>query len=325
MSLTPRIGAGGLVSTANSTTTLLGVSGVFTGTFEEILETGHITIQVRSNVVSATDGLSIEWSSDGVTAQDTDVFTVPANKGKVYTFGPQAQYFRIKYTNGGTAQTTFNLQVIKKVVSQKASSHRIQDMIVDDDDAELIKSILAAKRDDGAYTNVTATNDNRLRVSASQESVALTDLGQVFSISVDYSLPSSGVFNPAIFIKNPIGNTKKIRIIRISLGVTIANVAVAWRLFVNPTTTANGTSQTPVNLNVGGGSNPVVTAEVYLTPTVTSNGTRLFGYESGQNVTSTEIIGDALVVLNPGNTLLITGDPLSNNRNTLITMYWTEV
>jgi hypothetical protein len=160
-------GISGVVDTSNSTSTPLGVSGVFTGTFVEVLDYLHITLQVKSDVASATDGLVIEWSPDGTNIDESDSFTVPLNKGKVFTFGPQAQYYRIKYTNGGSAQTFFRLQTILKTGLQKASSHRISDQINTQDDAELVKSILTGENTalPAQFLNIKANSAGRLLVS----------------------------------------------------------------------------------------------------------------------------------------------------------------
>jgi len=162
-------------------------------------------------------------------------------------------------------------------------------------------------------------------VQSQSSSSTAVDLGQAFGLAFDFSLPAAGTFNPVLLLKNPAASGKRIRITRINLGVTVSNVAAIWRIFVDPTTTANGTAVTPVNLNIGGASNPATISQTFTTPTVTANGTSIFRYEAGQNVSSTEIVGDALFVINPGHTLLLTGDPLSNNRNTVVTVYWTEV
>jgi hypothetical protein len=137
----------GHVSTDNSTTTPINADIVFTGNFEEIINFGVIVVSVISDVASATDGLEICFSSDGTEGGiiNCDYFTIPADTGKTFSFQAAAKYFRVKYTNGGTNQTTFNLQTILKPYYVKPSSHRIQDPIVDDDDAELVKSVLTGQ------------------------------------------------------------------------------------------------------------------------------------------------------------------------------------
>lgn len=161
-----KAGSNGIVDTANSSTSILTAGSVFTGSFVEILDYHHITILVSSDVASATDGLEIQHSSDGVNVDDTDKFTIPAATGKIFSFGPESKYYRIKYTNGGTNQSSFRLQVILKTATQKPSSHRIKDSIASDDDAELTKAILAGQDGTGAFKNVRLDTAGRLLVSS---------------------------------------------------------------------------------------------------------------------------------------------------------------
>ncbi len=137
----------GRVSTENSTMTPLLAGATYQGSSVDTLDYALIFITVFSNVGSATDGLVTEISSDGIVWRDGDVFTVPAGSEKTYSFQPNKRYFRVKYTNGGTIQGIFDLQTVLKKNNSKASSHRIQDPIVDEDDAELMKSVLTGLSD----------------------------------------------------------------------------------------------------------------------------------------------------------------------------------
>ena len=157
----------GIVSTLNSTTTPLSAGGSYLGTFEETLRWSHIVLTVYTDVPSLTDGLTIEWSTDGIHIDDDDIFTVPGDNGKVYTFGPEAKYYRVRYINGSSPQSEFRLSVLLKPVSQKASSHRIKDKIISDDDAELCKSVLTGEDDHnpGIFNNVKVDHRGRLITS----------------------------------------------------------------------------------------------------------------------------------------------------------------
>lgn len=136
-----------VISTNNSTTTPLGIGGVFTGTGEEVKDYGTISIFIYTDEVSATDGLSIEWSTDNTNWDDNDQFTIVADNGRFFTFGPEAQYFRLVYTNGGASQNVFRLQTIFHRGHMKPSSHRIGDSISIENDAELSKCVLSAKNE----------------------------------------------------------------------------------------------------------------------------------------------------------------------------------
>lgn len=163
----------GQVDENNSTSTVLGGGGVFTGTATEILDYGFLFVNVFSNVASATDGLSAQQSPDGTNWDNTDEYTVPGGSGKTYSFQPSAKYFRVVYTNGGSAQAAFRLQTILKKTSSLASSHRIQDSIIDDDDAELVKAVLTGSDPGGVFRIVTTTVDGDLKISDNSSGLAI--------------------------------------------------------------------------------------------------------------------------------------------------------
>jgi hypothetical protein len=157
--------APGHVSTDNSTTDLLLAGATFTGVWENITNFGVIVITLKASHVSAADGLMVEFSNDGTNVISDDVFTVPANIGKTYSFQAAAQYFRVKYTNSGTDQTSFALQIVLKPYYVKPSSHRIQDNIIDDDDGELTLSVLKLRTAADTYVSGAATNNGNFKVS----------------------------------------------------------------------------------------------------------------------------------------------------------------
>lgn len=157
----------GKVSTLNSSTATLGTGASFTGSWERILNYGIIFINVYSDQASATDGLIIEQSSDGVNADHSDVFSVPAGTGKNFSINPYALYLRVRYTNGASAQGSFRLQTILKWNS-KPSSHRIQDEISNDDDAELVKAIITGETPTGSFFNFQATRKGNFKVSVEE-------------------------------------------------------------------------------------------------------------------------------------------------------------
>lgn len=141
------------ISTGNTTTTALpadtgGSDHIFTGTAEEVLQFGTVTLAVYSDVVSATGGICVENSSDGITWFPGDAYSyISPNTDKTYSFQATRKYWRVVYTNGTVAQTTFDLQVQVKPGYVKPSSHRLGDLLSLEDDAELVKANLIAKSD----------------------------------------------------------------------------------------------------------------------------------------------------------------------------------
>ena len=155
----------GEVSTKNSSSTPLTGDGIFTGISEDIKNESVIIVTVFSDVASATDGLSVQWSTDAINWDGADVFSIPANTQKTFSFQPVARYYRVVYTNGTSEQSEFRLQSILKASYIKPSSHRIQDSISTDDDAELVKSVITGENGVGIFKNVLVTADGNLSVA----------------------------------------------------------------------------------------------------------------------------------------------------------------
>lgn len=187
-----------VISTANSSTAVLGANAAFTGTSEDVSNFAMITVQLFTDQISATLGFKPQYSIDGTNWDDGDAYTIVANDGKFYTFPTQAKFFRISYTNGAVAQTVFRMQCIFHRNIVKSSSHRIGDTLSDENDAELVKSINTAKRLDGVYDTLASTNNNELRtadlVSASGAEAALT----VGTSAVEVKVGGSAISNRKI-------------------------------------------------------------------------------------------------------------------------------
>lgn len=155
----------GHVCVDNTTNETLSGGGVFDGDWQDTIDYGTVSISVVADQDSATDGLQILWSPDTTATADSDVFSITANNAKTFTFGPASRYIKIVYTNGAVTQGSFNLQTTLRRVYVKPSSHRIQDSIIGEDDAELVKSVITALDDSGSFTNIRSTLDGNLKVA----------------------------------------------------------------------------------------------------------------------------------------------------------------
>lgn len=147
----------GKVDDGNSTNTPLLADAIFTGVSIETLSFAVINVAVYTDKDSAVDGLCIEFSVDNINWDHVEAFTVPALDGVTYSFQPIAKHMRIVYTNGVEDQGVFRLQTQLKKTYIKPSSHRIQDPITNDDDAELVKSVLTGLNPAGDFINFTST------------------------------------------------------------------------------------------------------------------------------------------------------------------------
>jgi hypothetical protein len=156
---------GSHISTDNSTTTVLDADEVFTGTTEDITDAAIIIVSLKASHASATSGLSIQFSPDGINWDNDDSYTIPAATGKTFSAQPAGKYMRIVYTNGGTLQTYFRLQTIVKHGNTKPSSHRVQASIIDDDDAELVMAVPKLRTAQDNYVSGSATNAGNYKIS----------------------------------------------------------------------------------------------------------------------------------------------------------------
>lgn len=123
-----------VISTKNSNTVNLAANGVFTGLGEDVTTYSEVRITVFASHASATDGLSIQQSSNGSNWDVTDTYTVAATTGKTFSVPRQAKYFRIVYTNGASALTSFRLQTILNRGSSASSSQRASDAYTNETD-----------------------------------------------------------------------------------------------------------------------------------------------------------------------------------------------
>ena len=118
-----------VVDSNNSTTSTLSGAGVYTGTAVNITSYAIVFVSVYSDVASATDGLSLQQSSNGTNWNHSDDYTIAAGASKNYSINPHGQYFRVVYTNGGSAQSSFRLQTILKGINCKDSSTGLKTLL----------------------------------------------------------------------------------------------------------------------------------------------------------------------------------------------------
>lgn len=185
----------GDISTKNSTTTVLGSDGVFTGAAEDVKNYKSIGINVFASHASATNGCKFQFSSDGVNWDKTHSFSVPAATAKFFNMPVEARYFRVVYTNGTTLQTAFRLQVIFHATMTKESTLRISENIDGETAAQLGRNILTGVTPDGIYKNILITTNQKLAVVAEDYTVSIAE-GDLPGKEIIYKIG----YNPAITV-----------------------------------------------------------------------------------------------------------------------------
>jgi hypothetical protein len=153
------------VSTNNSTSTPLGISATFTGTGEDVHDYGALTCQLYADEDSAANGMTFQFSTDNTNWDDVYSFTMTGGETRRFQFPVCAQYFRLVYTNGTTAQTVFRVQTLLKHTNTLTSIHKIEDNVSTDRSAQLVKAgLIAQVNGTGDFIPVQSTAGGILKV-----------------------------------------------------------------------------------------------------------------------------------------------------------------
>ena len=146
---------GSTVSATNSTTTPLGGGGAFNGAYQQVLDFAQIAVMVSSDVDSASEGLTITWSTDGVSDDTVRSFNFVTALGSQTFLSPVlGEFFKIDYVNGGGAQGTFRLETLMQTNAALSILHEANDTIFNSDLAGLTKSILTGQDQSDSSWNI---------------------------------------------------------------------------------------------------------------------------------------------------------------------------
>ena len=160
------------VDSDNSTTAALGAGVAFTGAWADIEVWNSISVLVAGTAAATAPGtLVMQFSHDGATVART----IPVNVADVASASPRtlgtiARYFRVQYTNGGQAQTTFSLQTMFHS-SQVNLVSRLDQDLTGMDDVSNVRSVPTGQQPDGDFVNAKAdgtafTDENPLLATA---------------------------------------------------------------------------------------------------------------------------------------------------------------
>lgn len=154
----------GVLSAGNSSTTPLAGGATFTGTWEEITNYGGIVISVFANVASATDGLKFEWSSDGTNVDVDEVSSVTAGVGRGFTQMPRSRYFRVRYVNGASAQTTFRLHTHFTQTTISNLTRALNKAISGENLVQTVRAVITGEDGSGSFFNARVRSPGFLEV-----------------------------------------------------------------------------------------------------------------------------------------------------------------
>jgi hypothetical protein len=181
----------GVLDPTNSSTTPLGIGGVFTGAAFEVTGYVAINVNVMSNVASATNGLSVQFSPDGTNWDHSHSTTYTAATGVGYIFNAEYRYARVVYTNGATAQSFFRLQTIFKNTLTNSSLYTLSQTVNSNMFAQLNRSIITGETTagGGGYVNVKVNPSGALTTESTVTgSVSVTNFPTTQPISGSVSV-----------------------------------------------------------------------------------------------------------------------------------------
>jgi hypothetical protein len=165
-----------ITSTNNSIITTLAQDAVFTGTGEIVSKYTSTSIFIDTDQASAADGLQIQFSADDTIWRTVQKRTVPIG-GTHLTVTVAGKYFRIVYTNGGTAQAELNIQCkLNTFNASEAPNVGIDETIDNVTNIPITRSILTGKTQGGQYRNVAITNQNHLEAEIRGPATATGEL-----------------------------------------------------------------------------------------------------------------------------------------------------
>jgi hypothetical protein len=183
-----------VVDLTNSSTTPLGIGGVFTGASIEVTNFSSISIAAFSDVSSASGGLSMQFSPDGVNWDHTHNFDVVGGVGVSYNQAAELRYFRIVYTNGAVAQSSFRLTTILKRTNTTPSKYSLAQAVNSYMMADLTKSVIwgLSTSGGGTYHTVKVNPSGSLTADVTGSTVAATQSGtwNITNITGTVSLPT---------------------------------------------------------------------------------------------------------------------------------------
>lgn len=180
-----------VVSTNNSTTSVLSGGAVFTGTGDDCLGYTSVTITLKASHDSASSGMQFQFSPDNTNWDDSTNFTYTASNARRFQFPVTARYFRVVYTNGATLQTYFRVQTILHTQDILTTIHRVDDVLNTDRSATLTKSVMVGKVNqdfsissatEGQYDNISLTQWRELR-TRDQRAATLQDCNDYTSVT----------------------------------------------------------------------------------------------------------------------------------------------
>lgn len=173
-----------VMSSKNSTSTTLDSNAVFTGTVELLRGYNSISVTVRSDKSSATNGLKILFGKTSTittaNAVKTYSFSYTANDTLfTKTVGVDAPYFKVVYTTGNDSQTVFLLSTMlnRGDVLPRTSTAKLDVDVSGGSSGDLYVTQLGSSNSYAAWPSTTGTTIDSVSFSFTPKSITFINDG----------------------------------------------------------------------------------------------------------------------------------------------------
>ncbi len=139
-----------IVSNINSSNNLLLANGTYTGITEDVSKYESVSITIKSNVSSATDGIKIYLGPSEDNLSNKYSYSYTANEDKVISLKLTDKYFKLVYINNNTNQNSFYIETFYSYVLPQGTI--------------TLPALLEVELHDAAGNGITST-DNALDVN----------------------------------------------------------------------------------------------------------------------------------------------------------------
>ena len=158
-----------VISTLNAKTSSTFAAGeVYQGTGEDVSEFGRVGVAITSSNASSGT-LTMEVSHDNVTWSGPSRTWQDTRFAQPHMWNIVEKYFRIKYTNGTAVARDLCIQVQYSVNADILLGHQLDEVLLDETEAIISRSVLVGKNPDGVYKNVEVDLNGLLRVESKDE------------------------------------------------------------------------------------------------------------------------------------------------------------
>jgi len=141
----------------------LAAGAIFQGVGEDVGNYGRVGVSIISD--NHTEGiLTMETSLDNITWSGPDRTISDTRFTQPHMWNIVERYFRIKYKNGDTQANNLAIQVQYSNNIDIFLGHQLDELLIDEREALLIRAVLAGKDRNGIYQNVDISPDAKLGV-----------------------------------------------------------------------------------------------------------------------------------------------------------------